>query len=91
MAMEEDFRAWYDLMRRLNHMFGLRMDLTDLRSRSEDLTAEWDSQIDELFTKMPQLGVADYMQRVREDFTERSFLPLSGVWEEELGDLLGRS
>lgn len=88
MAMEEDFRAWYDLMRRLKHMFGLSVDLSDLRSRSEDLTSEWDSQIDELVGKRPQLGVRDYLKKVNEDFTERSFLPLSGVWEEELGDLL---
>jgi proteasome assembly chaperone (PAC2) family protein len=87
MAVEVDFRAWYELMRRLKHMFRLTMDLSDLRSRSEDLTAEWDSQIDELATKMPQLGVRDYLEKVNEDFTERSFLPLSGVWEEELGDL----
>jgi proteasome assembly chaperone (PAC2) family protein len=87
MAMGEDFKAWYDLMRRLNHMFKLSMDLSDLLGRSEDLTSEWDSRIDELARKMPQLGVRDYVNEVNEGFTEMPFVPLSDVWEEELGYL----
>jgi len=90
-TMGEDFKAWYDLMRRLDHMFKLDMDLSDLERRSDDLTSEWDSKIDELARTMPQLGVRHYMKRVNEDFTEVSFVPLSEVWEEELGHLLDDS
>ena len=88
MTIEEDFKAWYDLMIRLDHMFDLRIDLSDLERRSDELIAEWDSKIDHLARAMPQLGVRAYMEQVNEDFTEVSFVPLSDVWEEELGHLL---
>ncbi len=91
MAMGEDFKAWYDLMRRLNYMFKLGMDLSDLQSRSENLISQWDSQIDALARKMPQLRVEEYIKQVNDDFTEVSFVPLSDVWEEGLGDLFGDS
>ena len=88
MAMEEDFKAWYDLMIRLKFMFKLDLDLSDLERRSEELISEWDSKIDQLEKEMPQLGVRAYMEKVNRDFTEVSFVPLSDVWEEELGHLL---
>jgi len=87
MAMDEDFKAWYDLMRRLNHMFKLGMDLSDLEERSRKLISSWDSQIDELARKMPQLQVRAYLEKANEEFTEMPFVPLSDVWEEQLGDL----
>lgn len=86
-AIEEDFKAWYDLMRRLNRMFGLGMELSDLERQSEELIATWDSKIDHLARTMPQLQVKDYMEEVNADFTEESFVPLSDVWEEALRDL----
>lgn len=88
MAMEEDFKAWYDLLIRLNHMFKLDMDLSDLEERSEELISVWDSRINQLEEDMPQLEVKAYMEKVNQDFAERSFVPLSDVWEEELGGLL---
>ncbi len=88
MAIEEDYKAWYDLMIRLNHMFRLSVDLSDLEERCQKLISDWDTQIGELESKMPQLGVKAYMDRVNQDFTEVSFVPLSDVWEEELGRLL---
>lgn len=91
MAMDEDFKAWYDLMRRLKFMFKLDMDLSDLERRSEELISTWDSKIEELEQEMPQLEVRDYMEEVNEDFTEVSFMPLSDVWEEELGHLFDDS
>ena len=63
------------------------MSLSDLQGRSEDLISEWDTKTDDLARKMPQLGVSDYMKKVNEDFTEVPFVPLSEVWEEELGHL----
>ena len=86
-AIEEDFKAWYDLMRRLNHMFGLEVDLADLKSRSEQLIATWDSKIDHLARTMPQLEVRDYMNKVNADFEGKPFESLSDVWEEALRDL----
>lgn len=88
MAIEEDYKAWYDLMLRLNHMLHLSVDLSDLEERCQKLISDWDAQIGELESKMPQLGVKAYMDRVNQDFTEVTFVPLSDVWEEELGRLL---
>jgi predicted ATP-grasp superfamily ATP-dependent carboligase len=88
-AMEEDFKAWYDLMRRLDHMFRLGLDLSDLARRSDELIVAWEKKIDHLARAMPQLGVSSYMEQVNEDFAERRFLPFSDFWEEVLGDLMG--
>ena len=85
--IEEDYKSWYDLMRRLDHMFSLHMDLSDLESRSEQLIASIDEQIDELEQTIPQLKVREYIRELTESFEERPFMPLGDVWERELGDL----
>lgn len=87
MRIESDFKAWYDLMRRLNHMFGLGIDLSDLARQSAELISSMDSKIDELERMMPQLKVREYLDKLASDFTERSFMALDGIWERELGDL----
>lgn len=86
-SIENDFRAWYDLMRRFNYMFNLRIDLSDLDRRSEALTSSMDEKISEMERKMPQLKVREYMAEVASDFTENPFMPLDDMWERELGDL----
>ncbi len=85
--IETDFKAWYDVMRRFNHMFGLRVDLSDLDRHSDELLSSMDAKMDELDKAMPQLGVRDYIERLGRDFTEMPFMPLDEVWERELGDL----
>ena len=87
--IENDFKAWYDLMRRLNHMFDLGMDLSHLEEQSNDLISAIDEKVDELERKLPQLKVREYMEELTLNFTERSFMPLDDVWERELGDLFG--
>lgn len=89
MRVEKDFKAWYDLMRRLNHMFELRIDLSDLEKRSDELISSMDSKVDELERAMPQLKVKEHIEKLTKDFTERPFMPLSDVWERELRDLFG--
>jgi proteasome assembly chaperone (PAC2) family protein len=86
-AIGEDFKAWYDLMRRLTHMFNLELDLSDLKRRSAELSVAWDTKIAHVEGTMPELGVRDYMDKVHEDFHEEQFEPLSDVWEEALRDL----
>lgn len=88
LRIEHDFKAWYDLMRRLNHMFTLRFDLSELEQQSQELIASMEAKIDEIERALPQLNVRSYLDQVSRDFTERTFEPLSDVWEEELGDLL---
>ena len=86
LAMEEDFKSWYDVMVRLRHMFGLEIDLSDLERRSQELTLSWHEKIDQL-KKMPQLRVEEFLAQVNEEFTERTFEPLSHVWEDALGEI----
>ena len=85
--IENDFRAWHEIMRRLNFMFELGMDLSDLDQKSEDLVAAMEKELAQLEHKMPQLKVREYLRKVDEAFKERPFMPLDDLWAEELGDL----
>jgi len=85
-SAEEDYKAWYDLMRRLDYMFGLDLDLSDLEARSEELVAAWEARIAQLERKMPDI-VGPYMERVNDEFSEDPFDPLGQAWEEALGDI----
>jgi proteasome assembly chaperone (PAC2) family protein len=85
--IEHDFKAWYDLMRRFNHMSGLGLDLTDLARRSDELVRAMVEKLDALEHKIPQLKVREYIDQLTQDFTEMPFMPLDDVWERELGDL----
>ena len=87
--VENDYRAWYDVMLRLNHMFGLNIDLSELSAHSREQTAEIGKKLDELDSKMPELGIARFLAKIAEDFEELSFMPLDELWEEELGDIFG--
>lgn len=87
MRIENDFKAWYDLMRRFNHMTHLDIDLSDLERHSYDLIASMDTQIDELNQEIPDLEIDRYLREVAEDFDEQRFVPLSDVWEKGLQDL----
>jgi predicted ATP-grasp superfamily ATP-dependent carboligase len=86
-SIDRDFKAWYDVMIRLDHMFGLALDLSDLEKRSDKLISEWDAKIAQVERTMPQLEVKEYMKKVSAEFSEMSFEPLSDVWAEALGDL----
>lgn len=87
MRIENDYKAWYDLLRRFNHMFRLGLDLADLEAQSGDLMASMEAKIDELERKIPELNVREYMTQLADEFTEMPFMPLSDVWERELGDI----
>lgn len=86
-AVGEDYKAWHDIMRRLDHMFELGLDLSDLEHQSDELIASWDSKIDHVAMTMPDLEIREYMRQVDNEFTERSFEPLSDVWEDAVRDL----
>lgn len=85
--VDHDFKAWYDLMRRFNHMFNFGIDLSDLEQQSADLIASVEAKINELDEKLPQLKVKEHLKKLVKDFTEMAFIPLDEVWERELGDL----
>ena len=87
LRLDQDFKAWYDIMRRVNHMFNLNIDLLQLQQQGEQLTEAMAAEIAELDEKMPQLNIHDYLEQLETDFTELSFYPLADVWENELRDL----
>jgi proteasome assembly chaperone (PAC2) family protein len=89
LRIDTDHRAWWELMRRLNHMFGLELGLSDLRNRSEELTVSVRAKLDELAQSNPQLKVSEYLAKIAEEFEENPFMPLDDVWERELRDLFG--
>ena len=86
--IEDDVKAWYDIMRRADFMFHLGMDLSELRIQSDELMSSMEEQMEELSRQAPQLDVHAYLQKLDEEFTENPFMPLDDVWERELGDLL---
>jgi proteasome assembly chaperone (PAC2) family protein len=88
MRIENDFKAWYDLMRRFNHMFHLGMDLIDLEKQHAELLISMEAKITELEEKVPQLKIREYIDSLTSDFVELPFSPLDDVWERELGDIL---
>lgn len=85
--IENDFKAWHELMRRFNHMFDLDIDLSDLEQRGEQVIATMDSRVHELERQMPQLNLQEYLDKLSREFTEMPFMPLGDVWERELGDI----
>lgn len=87
--IDNDYKAWFDLLQRLNHMMELALDLTDLQQQGEDLIAEMDRRLAELAEEKPQLNVKDFLAQLETNFTELSFVPLDDVWEEELRDIFG--
>ena len=44
-------------------------------------------KVDDLERKQPQAGVRAFIDKLSEQFTEMSFVPLDDVWDRELGDL----
>jgi proteasome assembly chaperone (PAC2) family protein len=88
MRVEEDWKAWLDIMRRVDYMLGLGLDLSDLEERSSSLISAWRDKIDELEQKHPDLHIKEYIESVGHDFVERSFIPLDSAWD-VLGDMLG--
>jgi len=85
--IERDLKAWYDIMARLKHMFGLDFDLSDLEAQSETLLRWMEDQVDDLDQKSPHLNVREHIRELSDGFQEMSFAPLSEVWERELRDL----
>lgn len=87
MRIEQDYKAWYDVMRRINHMFGLKLNLAPLEKESQRLLQQIDEKVVELDQKYPQLKMRAYLDALSQEYQERPFDPLDTVWEEEIADL----
>jgi proteasome assembly chaperone (PAC2) family protein len=88
--IENDFTAWLGIMRRLNYMFHMGVDLLDLENKSAALKDLVRSKVEEIESAAPQLGVREYMEKLAADFTELVFNPLDQVWDDELKRLLNK-
>ncbi len=87
LRIENDFRAWHELMRRFNHMFDLSIDISELDEQGRTLVSAMDEKLKELDRDLPQLDVMSYLADVRDEFTETPFLPpLDEMWD-QLRDL----
>jgi proteasome assembly chaperone (PAC2) family protein len=89
LRIERDYKAWYDIMRRLNHMFGLALDLAELEERSQTLISSVRARIDDLDSRTPGANLHQFIDHMVEDFAERPFMPLGDVWEQGLEDIFG--
>ena len=85
--VENDFKAWYDLLKRFNHMFDLQLDLTDLERLSEEVISSMKDKLQELDTQMPELQIQEYLSDLDQEFIERPFTPLDDVWKKGLEDI----
>ena len=85
--IENDYKAWYDIMRRLNRYFDLNLNLTDLETKSEQLFDAIEEQIEALSDKAPDLNIRGILAQISEQFNEQPFEPLDDVWTQGLADL----
>lgn len=88
--IENDYMAWLAVMRRINHMAKINLDLSDLSEKCKQEVDEIKQKIDELDKLAPQLGLREYFQRIAEEFTETPFIPLDDVWEENLRRIMDK-
>lgn len=89
--LENDYRSWYDIMRRLNRLLQIKVDLTDLEERSVELEQVIDKRIGELEEEMPELGIREVLEAIEGGFSETPYVPLDDLWEEEFRNLFGDS
>ena len=89
-SIENDFMAWLGIMRRLNHMLKLDIDLSELEVKSDHLVKLMDDKMDEIEKIAPELNVRKYLNELDENFEEKRFHPHEDFWEEELGRLFDK-
>jgi len=86
--LENDFKAWHGVMKRVNYFLKTRFDLSELQMKSQQLVDVLDDKVTEL-QSLSSSSIQDYFDQLSEDFTEDVFDPLDDVWEDELNRLLG--
>ncbi|BCX04925.1 MAG: hypothetical protein KatS3mg053_2863 [Candidatus Roseilinea sp.] len=86
-AVENDYQAWHDAMVRLNHMFKLGVDLTELAEKSAETAAQMREAIEKLARQLPHAPIKEWLAKLNADFVEMPFTKLDDVWEDALGDI----
>ena len=80
--IENDFRAWAGLMRRIKHMIELDFDIGDLESKTDDLDRSMEEKIVGDGRAISRCGIRRYFDGLEDGFEEVLFDPLSDVWED---------
>lgn len=88
--LETDYKAWLDVMRRVDYMLKLNLDLSDLEKKSRQLVKMMDGKVDEIEREAPQLRLRERLGKIAAEFKEMPFIPLDDVWEDELRHLLDK-
>lgn len=86
--IDEDYQAWHEILRRIDAMFGLWFDLSDLERKAAEVRSAMKAQIEELDQKNPKLKIKQQLNELADDFSETAFSNLDDMWEQELGDIL---
>ena len=77
MRVEFDFRAWHELMRRVNTMFKMHIDLSDLEERSFKLTQSLTDKVEKLSAKSNNDRLNRFFDRLEDEFEETRSCPTS--------------
>jgi proteasome assembly chaperone (PAC2) family protein len=88
--LEYDYMAWLGVMRRINYLTKLNLDLSDLEKKSKLLVKTMNAKVDEIEREAPQLGLRKRLQEISAEYKETPFIPLDDVWEEELRRLMDK-
>ncbi len=87
-TIENDYQAWHDAMIRLNHMFKLGIDLTELAEKSAEAAAQMREAVEKLARQLPHAPIKEWLAKLEADFVEMPFTKLDDVWEDALSDIL---
>lgn len=90
MRLENDYMAWLGVMRRIDYMFKLHLDFSDLEIKSQHLVKMMDAKVEEIERDAPQLGLRAKLNELSANFKETPFIPLDDIWEKELKHLLDK-
>lgn len=85
--IENDYKAWLGVMRRINYLLKMNINLKDLEEKSEKLDEFLDKKVEEIDGMDPAVDVREYMKKLGEEFKEQTFDPLDDVWEQALRKL----
>jgi proteasome assembly chaperone (PAC2) family protein len=88
--LEDDYTAWLGILRRVQYLLKLDLNLGELEEKSNELTKVVREKIDEIDSLAPQIGLKEFVDKIRDEYSEVQFNPLDEVWEDELRRLFDK-
>jgi proteasome assembly chaperone (PAC2) family protein len=90
LRVENDYRAWLGIMRRVNYLCKLHVDLADLEKKSIHLVETMNAKIEEIDRELPKANLRERITKITSEFKEMPFIPLNDAIEDELRRLLDK-